>query len=111
MLGRVAVVTGAASASGTATALELARHGFDLALSDRSEAGMSSAAEAARAYGRMVTTHVVDVADSDELTSFADAVARAHGRINVVVNDAGVVVLGDSSTVAAVRTLVGPRAA
>jgi NAD(P)-dependent dehydrogenase (short-subunit alcohol dehydrogenase family) len=89
---RVAVVTGAASGIGRATSLALAKEGCALALGDVNEAGLEETAAAARALGRKVTTHKVDVADKERMRHFADEVYAAHGAVHVLVNNAGVTV-------------------
>jgi NAD(P)-dependent dehydrogenase (short-subunit alcohol dehydrogenase family) len=86
--GKVVLVTGAASGIGRATALAFAREGATLALVDRDAAGLASAREE---IGGAATTHVVDVADSAEVDEAHDAVAAAHGRIDVAFNNAGVI--------------------
>src|SRR5712692_10164497 len=93
--GSAAAVTGAASGSGRALALELAARGCDLALADRDEAGLQSvAAEIAKAHSRKVTVHRVDVGDPKQIEAFAQAAISAHPGLNIVVNNAGVVLLG-----------------
>ena len=90
--GGVAVVSGAASGIGRATALELARRGCAVALVDRDADGL---AETARlASGATVTQHVVDVADGAALAALPDAVLVVHGRVTVVVAAAGVSLVG-----------------
>ncbi|MDN4160041.1 SDR family NAD(P)-dependent oxidoreductase [Nocardioides abyssi] len=93
---KVVVITGAASGIGRALALDCARRGSLLALSDVDEAGLAETAEQARAAGaREVRTDRLDVADRDAMTAYADSVADQHGRVNVVVNNAGVALAGD----------------
>ncbi|HYI62351.1 MAG TPA: SDR family oxidoreductase [Acidimicrobiales bacterium] len=87
---RVAAVTGAASGIGRALALDLARRGAHLALSDVDEAGLAETADRAQARGVTVTTAAVDVADRDAVHAWADDVVEGHGRVNLVVNNAGV---------------------
>jgi short-subunit dehydrogenase len=94
--GSAAAVTGAASGIGRALALELAARGCDLALADRDEGGLQQvAAEIGKAGGRKVTTHRVDVADVKQIQDFATAATSAHPGLNIVVNNAGVALLGN----------------
>src|SRR5437899_8073523 len=93
--GAAAAVTGAASGIGRALALELAARGCDLALADRDEAGLQSvAAEIAKAHSRKVTVHRVDVGDPKQIEEFAQAATSGHPGLNIVVNNAGVALLG-----------------
>jgi short-subunit dehydrogenase len=87
---RVAVVTGAASGIGRALSIELAGEGCDLALCDIDEEGLSETGAQARALGRKVSLHRVDVADRERMQRFASEVIESHGRVNLVVNNAGV---------------------
>jgi short-subunit dehydrogenase len=93
--GAAAAVTGAASGIGRALALELAARGCDLALADRDEAGLQTlAAEIAKASARKVTTHRVDVSEPQAVEGFAQAAIAAHPCLNIVVNNAGVALMG-----------------
>src|SRR6202790_5035605 len=95
ILGAAAAVTGAASGIGRALALELAARGCDLALADRDEAGLQAvAAEIAKAHARKVTVHRVDVGEPAEIEAFAQAALAAHPGLNILVNNAGVALLG-----------------
>jgi short-subunit dehydrogenase len=98
--GSAAAVTGAASGIGRALALELAARGCDLALADRDEAGLQSvAAELARAHPRKISTHRVDVGEPGQIQDFAIAAAAAHPGLNIVINNAGVALLGQFSEI------------
>jgi short-subunit dehydrogenase len=98
--GAAAAVTGAASGIGRALALELAARGCDLALADRDEAGLQAvAAEIGRGQQRKVTVHRVDVGDPDQIADFAQAATSAHPGLNIVVNNAGVALLGQFSEI------------
>jgi short-subunit dehydrogenase len=98
--GSAAAVTGAASGIGRALALELAARGCDLALADRDEAGLQSvAAEIAKAHQRKVSTHRVDVGEPGQIQDFANAASTAHPTLNIVVNNAGVALLGQFSEI------------
>jgi short-subunit dehydrogenase len=93
--GSAAAVTGAASGIGRALALELAARGCDLALADRDEAGLQSvAAEIGRDAKRTVTTYRIDVGEPGQIQEFAAAAVAAHPKLNIVVNNAGVALLG-----------------
>src|SRR6202045_3613877 len=93
--GAAAAVTGAASGIGRALALELAARGCDLALADRDEAGLQAvAAEIAKADARKVTVHRVDVGEPAEIEAFAQAAVAGHPGLNILVNNAGVTLLG-----------------
>lgn len=87
---RVAVVTGAASGIGLATAEALGRRGCDVALVDIDARGLSAAADRVRATGRVVSTFEVDVADRDRMRALPEAVVREHGAVHILVNNAGV---------------------
>ena len=91
---RVAVVTGAGSGIGRATALALAAEGCHLALADIDESAASATAELVRQAGRGASTHRVDVADPEQVAALPDAVVEAHGRCHVLVNNAGVTAAG-----------------
>src|SRR6266496_2550819 len=97
--GSAAAVTGAAGGIGRALALELAARGCDLALADRDEAGLQQvAAEIAqktdKAHARKVSVHRVDVGEPNQIQDFATAATAAHPGLNIVINNAGVALLG-----------------
>ena len=93
--GSAAAVTGAASGIGRALALELAARGCDVALADRDEAGLQTvAAEINRTHSQKVTVHRVDVSEPQQIADFAQAATSAHPGLNIVVNNAGVALLG-----------------
>jgi NAD(P)-dependent dehydrogenase (short-subunit alcohol dehydrogenase family) len=88
--GRVAAVTGAGSGIGRAVATELARRGSEVALCDIDEAGMAETAARIQATGTRASTQPVDVADRQAVEDWADKVVADHGKVNVIVNNAGV---------------------
>ncbi len=92
--GGVGVITGAASGIGAALAANLAGRGMGLALVDRNAAGLAAAAAAARARGVRVSEHVLDVRDAEALAALPEAVLAEHGRVSLLVNNAGVALIG-----------------
>lgn len=93
--GAAAALTGAASGIGRALALELAARGCDLALADRDEAGLAAvAAEITRAHPQKVTVHRVDVGEPAQIAEFARAAISAHPGLNILINNAGVTLMG-----------------
>ncbi|MCW2792489.1 MAG: sadH [Nocardioides sp.] len=93
---KVAVITGAGSGIGRALSVDLAGRGALLALSDVDEAGLAETVELVKAAGaREVRRDRLDVADRAAFTAYAAAVAEHFGRVNVVVNNAGVALAGD----------------
>jgi NADP-dependent 3-hydroxy acid dehydrogenase YdfG len=93
---KVVVITGAGSGIGRALALNLARRGSLLALSDVDETGLAeTVALAQRAGAARVRSDRLDVADRDAFGRYALDVVQEFGRVNVVINNAGVALAGD----------------
>jgi short-subunit dehydrogenase len=92
---KVVVITGAGSGIGRALALDCARRGSHLALSDVDEGGLAETVRLAEAAGAQVHSARLDVADRAAFEQYAAAVAEHYGRVNVVVNNAGVALAGD----------------
>jgi NAD(P)-dependent dehydrogenase (short-subunit alcohol dehydrogenase family) len=89
-VGKVAAITGAGSGMGRTLALELARRGCHLALSDVNEPGLAQTVAQAQSSGVKITSARVDVADRQAVYAWAEAVARDHGKVNLIFNNAGV---------------------
>ncbi|MGI8937763.1 MAG: SDR family NAD(P)-dependent oxidoreductase [Iamia sp.] len=87
---RVAAITGAASGMGRTLALDLARRGCHLSLSDVDAEGLAETASQASRPGLTVTTSRIDVADRGQVEAWADQVLADHGRVNLIFNNAGV---------------------
>lgn len=98
--GRTAVVTGAASGIGRGTALALARRGCNLALADLNEEGLAETAALAEGHGVTISRHRLDVADRKAVAAFPGIVLAAHGRADLLFNNAGVAIGGTFEQVA-----------
>ena len=93
---KVVVITGAGSGIGRALARDLARRGALLAISDVDEPGLAETVEQLRsADAREIRADRLDVADRAAFAAYATSVADQFGRVNVVVNNAGVALAGD----------------
>jgi len=88
--GQVALVTGAAGGIGAAVAQRLAAEGAHVVALDRDEAGARATAERVAAAGGSASAHALDVARAAEVDPLFDALAAEHGRIDVLVNNAGI---------------------
>lgn len=88
--GRVAVITGAGSGIGRALSIEFARRGCDIALVDIQEAGIQETAKAVHTLHRKTSLHIADVTNAKRMSELPDEVLQAHGRVNILVNNAGV---------------------
>ncbi|POX50545.1 short-chain dehydrogenase [Streptomyces sp. Ru71] len=88
--GRTAVVTGAASGIGQAVAALLAAQGARVALLARRGDRLEAVVEKIRADGGEALAVVADVTDEESVARAAEAVRTAYGRVDLVVNNAGV---------------------
>jgi 3-oxoacyl-[acyl-carrier protein] reductase len=90
MDGRVAVVTGGGRGLGAAIAEELAAQGVAVAVADRDAELVRGTAERRVSGGGRATAHVADVVDPEQVAALFDEVLEAHGRLDVLVNNAGI---------------------
>jgi NAD(P)-dependent dehydrogenase (short-subunit alcohol dehydrogenase family) len=88
--GSTALVTGAGSGIGRATAVALAREGAIVLCVDRDETTAKTTVEACRDHGVDAVAYSCDVADKAAMLDLADQVGREHGALGVLVNNAGV---------------------
>ena len=87
--GKVAWITGAGSGIGAGTALAYAGVGMRLVLSGRREAELQQVAAQVVARGGSARVAVLDVSDADAVQAVADSIAQQEGRLDVLVNSAG----------------------
>jgi 3-oxoacyl-[acyl-carrier protein] reductase len=91
----VALITGAGRGFGRAIALALAREGADLAVNYRaSQQGATEVVRAAQELGRRASAFCADVAHEDQVEAMVAGVVGEFGRLDVLVNNAGVMVRG-----------------
>jgi len=94
LTGRVAIVSGAASGMGRASAIALAEHGADLLIADLNAEGLVRTAENIRALGRRAMTMAADVSDSPSIRALFERLDREFGRVDFLANIAGEGLLG-----------------
>ncbi|MDX1892658.1 SDR family NAD(P)-dependent oxidoreductase [Mycolicibacterium sp. 050158] len=93
--GKVAVVTGAGSGIGQALALELARSGAKVAISDVDMDGLAITEARLKALGAQVKADRLDVTEREAFELYADAVKAHFGKVNQIYNNAGIAYTGD----------------
>ena len=90
---KVVIITGASSGLGEATARRLAASGAKLMLAARREDKLKDLVAAVEEQGGTAIYQVTDVADRAQMQSLADATLKAYGRIDVLINNAGLMPL------------------
>jgi NAD(P)-dependent dehydrogenase (short-subunit alcohol dehydrogenase family) len=90
MVQRVALITGAGSGLGRATAEVLAQRGYRCVLAGRREAAILQTADAIAASGGFAEAVVADITEADDRTLLVERCASAFGRLDVLVNNAGI---------------------
>jgi NADP-dependent 3-hydroxy acid dehydrogenase YdfG len=93
--GKVAAVTGAGSGIGQALAIELARSGASVAISDVDTEGLAATEEQLKAIGASVKADRLDVTEREAFELYADAVKEHFGKVNQIYNNAGIAFAGD----------------
>src|SRR5216683_1305763 len=86
---RIAWVTGGASGIGQAAAEALAADGWTVVISGRRPDALAATAQKVRASGGVVDVFPLDVTNADEIAAVTDAILAKHGRIDLLVNSAG----------------------
>lgn len=89
--GKVVLVTGSGKGIGRAIAKRFAAQGCKLIVNDIDEPNVSEVVADITSAGGAATAAIADVSDSTQVNAMIDATMEAHGRIDVVVNNAGIV--------------------
>lgn len=88
--GKVAVITGAGSGIGRGLAVNLAKEGCSLALADVDETGLSETLQLLEDENVEARIYHVDVSNQERVYHFADEVNEDFGKVDIVINNAGV---------------------
>jgi NAD(P)-dependent dehydrogenase (short-subunit alcohol dehydrogenase family) len=88
--GEVALVTGASSGIGEATAIELARRGARLVLAARREDELAAVAHTIKTGGGEAITVPTDVTNAQQIARLVHRAVEAFGRVDILVNNAGI---------------------
>jgi NADP-dependent 3-hydroxy acid dehydrogenase YdfG len=94
LTGKVALVTGASSGIGEATALALASVGAQVAIAARRTDRLETLAKRIKENGGQALSIAADVSDEAQTRSMVDKVKSELGRVDILVNNAGVMLLG-----------------
>lgn len=88
--GKVALITGSGGGMGRSHAVLMAERGADIIIHDIKDDGANETAEMVRGHGREATVIVADIRDVRSFTEAVGGAERSHGKIDVLVNNAGV---------------------
>jgi 3-oxoacyl-[acyl-carrier protein] reductase len=89
LAGKSAIVTGAASGIGEATALLFAKEGAAVLVADMNAAGVESVVQAITAEGGRAAGFVIDVSDKQQIANCVKAAVDTFGSLDILVNNAG----------------------
>jgi NAD(P)-dependent dehydrogenase (short-subunit alcohol dehydrogenase family) len=87
---KVALITGGGAGIGRAMAETFAREGASVVIADRDEAAAQEVADSIVKSNGTARAYAVDVSSTNEVKALMEAIGGAHGRIDVLVNNAGV---------------------
>ena len=102
MKGKAALVTGAASGLGRATAFALGRAGADVCVVDTNAAGLEETAKQLRALGARTLVHATDLSARDNCVGAVSAAVAELGRLDALCNVAGIIVMCNAHEMRAV---------
>ena len=97
MSNNIVIITGASGGIGGATAKLLASKGATIALAARREEKLRQVAAEIQANGGQASVYQVDVTDKGQVTSLVDDVVRRYGRLDVMINNAGLMAIAPLS--------------
>ena len=92
---RIALVTGSGNGIGKATAIVFAGEGAQVHLADVDGAAAEATAAAIRVAGGHATSHITDITRGQDVKALFRAIGTAHGKLDVLVNNAGLNVRAD----------------
>jgi NAD(P)-dependent dehydrogenase (short-subunit alcohol dehydrogenase family) len=87
--GKIALITGAGSGIGRATARKLFQHGYRVVLAGRRKAPLDALVDEAQQLGHEAFAVPTDVADAASVAALFDAIRQRYGRLDLLFNDAG----------------------
>jgi 3-oxoacyl-[acyl-carrier protein] reductase len=90
LIGKVSLITGAAQGIGLATAKKFVQEGAVVVVCDIHAEAVNAAVAQCQAFGAQVEGHAMDVTQRDQVDAVVAAVLARHGRIDVLVNNAGI---------------------
>ncbi len=88
--GNIAIVTGASTGIGRATARALARAGSTVVIAARSSDRLEELSEEINAQGGNCVPHTTDISDADQIRDLIETAVRVHSGIDILINNAGV---------------------
>jgi NADP-dependent 3-hydroxy acid dehydrogenase YdfG len=91
---RTALITGASSGIGKATALAFAKAGINLALVGRDQDRLTAVAQAAEAVGATAKTYVIDLSELDRVSTKIAEIAADFDNLDILINNAGMAYTG-----------------
>ncbi|MBI5201087.1 MAG: SDR family oxidoreductase [Elusimicrobia bacterium] len=101
--GQAALVTGSGTGIGRVIAIELARHGADVALAARTPERLEETAKEVRALGRRALVLPTDVSEPDQVKAAVEAAAEGFGRLDIMINNAAANFIRPTEMLTAVR--------
>jgi len=87
---KVAGITGAASGIGRMLAVEPAKKGCEVSIADIDPKGLQETRSMVEETTERCSTHELDVARREKVYAWADEVVKRHGRVDMIINNAGV---------------------